>query len=478
MFSLRNRFIKRLTDSLFLTLLISIIALTAGCSSDDGETITVQAARPPDTYTIGGATWGLYGTVVLQNNGADDLTVAYDWFYDFTTYNPDDTPYLVTVKTHPFSQSCYVTDGSGTFAGADVNIAVYCYDSGTLDTTFDSDGIAVHDGAAGGVGNDRGYAMTLDSSGRIVVAGYSYSGLDYDMALWRYNADGTLDTTFAGAGFTLHNDAAGGNDWDYGRAVAIDSSGRILVTGDSDRGTNGDMAIWRYNTDGTLDTTFAGAGFVTHHNAAGGAGGDQGNSIAIDSLGRIVVAGYSWRGVVGYYDMAIWRYNTDGTLDTTFNGNGIAVHNDAAGGNGNDYGNAISFDSSDKIVVAGNSHSFSQVMALWRYNTDGTLDTTFNSLGYATYDGGYGYALAFDPLDRIVVAGGNGDMKLWRCFSDGTLDTGFDTDGLVTDHGAAGGNGTDCGYGVAFDSLDRIFVAGYSLNVSGNNDMVIWRYYH
>jgi len=153
----------------------------------------------------------------------------------------------------------------------------------------------INDSAAGGSSNDIGRVLTLDSSGRILVTGYSVNASENcDMAIWRYNTDGTLDTTFSDDGIVINDSAAGGSSTDIGNALTLDSSGRILVAGYSyNASDNADMAIWRYNTDGTLDTTFS-DGLVINDSAAGGSSHDAGNALTLDSSGRILVAGYSY----------------------------------------------------------------------------------------------------------------------------------------------------------------------------------------
>jgi len=243
--------------------------------------------------------------------------------------------------------------------------------SGSLDTNFDTDGIVVHSNAAGGNGSDAGFDIARDLSGKVLVTGRSLNAAgNFDMVIWRYNADGTPDTTFNFDGKVVHNSAAGGNGYDYGIAITLDSSGRILVAGSSlNAASNSDMVIWRCNADGTLDTTFDTDGIVVHSSAAGGNGADYGNAIALDSSGRILVTGSS-RNAAGNSDMVIWRYNADGTLDTTFDSDGIVVHNSAAGGNGDDYGSDIALDSSGRILVAGYSRNAAgnDDMVIWRYN--------------------------------------------------------------------------------------------------------------
>jgi uncharacterized delta-60 repeat protein len=120
-------------------------------------------------------------------------------------------------------------------------------------------------------------------------------------------ATGVLDTTFDSDGIVVHNNAAGGDGWDEGNSIYVDSNGKIYVTGYSrNRSGNADMVIWKYKNDGTLDNSFGNNGIVVHDNAAGGNGRDEGNSIYVDNTGKIYVTGYSWSGTS--YDMVIWKY--------------------------------------------------------------------------------------------------------------------------------------------------------------------------
>jgi len=131
------------------------------------------------------------------------------------------------------------------------------------------------------------------------------------------------------------------------------------------------MVIWRYNSNGTMDTSFGRGGIVVHNNTALGNGDDKGNSIYVDKYGKIYVTGYSWNGKD--YDMVIWRYNSDGTFDRAFSTrefgrDGIVIHNNAAGGNGNDHGNSIYVDSDGKIYVTGYSWNGKDYdMVIWKY---------------------------------------------------------------------------------------------------------------
>ncbi|HXX82223.1 MAG TPA: Ig-like domain-containing protein, partial [Thermodesulfovibrionales bacterium] len=219
-----------------------------------------------------------------------------------------------------------------------------------FDTSFNSTGtipgIVTYSGAAGG-NNDYGYSITTDSSGNILVTGESDESEDNsEMVIWRYKPDGTLDTSFNSSGtkpgIVTYSGATGGN-YDYGYSITTDSSHNILVTGASTNASgNQHMAIWRYNTNGMPDTSFNGTGIVVSPGAAEG-NSDTGNSITTDSSGKILVTGYSWN--ESDPEMVIWRYNPDGTLDTTFNGTGIVVSDNMTGANG-DQGNSIALDTS------------------------------------------------------------------------------------------------------------------------------------
>lgn len=319
----------------------------SGSTDADGNTLTYTWSF---TSTPGGSTAALSNATVSNPTFTADMDGAYVLTLVVNDGTVDSVADAVTITAATAPES----------------------NTGALDTAFNGTGYVVHSNAAGGIFNDSGKGVAVDSSGKIVVAGYSTApGGDYDMAIWRYNADGTLDDTFNSMGYVTHNNAAGGDGGDFGNAMALDSSGKIVVAGYSDRGTsNYDMVVWRYNTDGTLDTTFNGTGYAVHAGAAGGTNDyDEGYSITIDSSGKILVAGLS-SNAAGNYDMAVWRYNTNGTLDTTFNNTGYANH-DAAAGGGNDEGYAITLDSSGRIVVAGGSEDGEAEpyydMAVWRF---------------------------------------------------------------------------------------------------------------
>ena len=339
---------------------------------------------------------------------------------------------------------------------------------GDLDTSFSSDGKVT---TAIGSGTDAAKSVVLQSDGKIVAAGYSHNGSNYDFAVVRYNADGSLDTTFDTDGKVTT--AVGSGD-DVAWSVVLQSDGKIVVAGYSRIGSNDNFAVVRYNTNGSLDTTFDTDGKVT---TAIGSGSDAAYSVVLQSDGKIVVAGYSVIGIND--DFAVVRYNTDGSLDTTFGTDGKVT---TAVGLGDDIANSVVLQSDSKIVVAGYSHNGSNFdFAVVRYNTDGSLDTTFDTDGKVTTAIGSGsdaaYSVVLQSDGKIVVAGYsvigiNDDFAVVRYNTDGSLDTTFGTDGKVT---TAVGLGDDIANSVVLQSDSKIVVAGYSHNGS-NFDFAVVRY--
>src|SRR5262245_31511571 len=177
---------------------------------------------------------------------------------------------------------------------------------GDLDLTFGTDGIVITDFERG---SERGFGIAIQQDGKIVVAG---GQSDFDLA--RYNTDGTLDTSFDGDGKVTTSFGV----FDQAFAVAIQPDGKIIAAGTSGLG---DFALARYNSDGSLDPTFDDDGKVTTNLATL----DEVRGLAIQPDGKIIAAGLTESVVPSYESFAVARYNPDGSLDTTFDGDGIAI---------------------------------------------------------------------------------------------------------------------------------------------------------
>jgi uncharacterized delta-60 repeat protein/gliding motility-associated-like protein len=352
--------------------------------------------------------------------------------------------------------------------GPNIDFALVRYNAdGSLDNTFDNDGKVTTDF---GNSDDVGRAVAIQIDGKIVVAGSSFQGSISNFALVRYNADGSLDNTFDSDGKVT---TVIGSISDYGYSVAIQSDGKIVVAGYSYSGSKYDLALVRYNTNGSLDNTFDSDGKVTTDFERT----DYGKySLAIQSDGKIVVAGRTLN--VSDDDFALVRYNIDGSLDNTFDSDGKLT---TAIGSDNDFGYSVAIQSDGKIVVAGSSYSGSNWnFALVRYNADGSLDNSFDIDGKVTTDFGsdndFGYSVAIQSDGKIVVAGqsyngSTNDFALVRYNADGSLDNSFDIDGKVI---TVIGSGS-LGYSIAIQCDGKIVVAGQNDN-SSNWDFALVRY--
>lgn len=329
---------------------------------------------------------------------------------------------------------------------------------GDLDPGFSGDGKVV----TGFADDDRANDVAVQSDGKVVSVGSSadHSLLESRFALTRHNPDGTPDTSFGGDGTvtTAVNNMGPSLQWSEANAVAVQSDGKIVVVGSSWR--EYENCCWfvvaRYNPDGTLDSGFSDDGRVF----ADIDGPTEARDVAIDSSGRIVAAGSTG----GH--MAVLRLTGDGTPDPTFGGDGTVTANPAGpvlqeGGDGR----ALALQPDGKIVVGGEVGSTLFDFALMRFNTDGSVDTGFDGDGIVRTDfGSYEAveALAVQPDGRILAVGG-GNMARYR--SDGSLDTAFDSDGKVTN--ALGARD------VALQSDGRIVLAGHQ---GAGGDFAVQRY--
>jgi len=166
-------------------------------------------------------------------------------------------------------------------------------------------------------GSFDGSGVAIQADGKIVCAGSSSNGSNNDFAVVRYNINGTLDTGFDIDGI-VKTDFASSNDNGY--SVAIQTDGKIVVAGSSTSDRITAIAVVRYNSNGTLDTAFGTGGIVVLH----GESGYLGNSVAIQADGKIVVAGikkFPDANLSGNF--LVVRYNSNGTLDSDFGTDGI-----------------------------------------------------------------------------------------------------------------------------------------------------------
>ena len=206
---------------------------------------------------------------------------------------------------------------------------------------------------------DEAYSLAIQSDGKIVVAGYTVNGSQEDLALVRYNTNGSLDTSFDTDGIVT---SSIGTTNCYGSSIAFQGDGKIVIGGGSYAGSIYNFALFRYNTNGSLDLSFDIDGIVT--TSVGASSGAQ--SIALQSDGKILSAGFSNNG--SDQDFALIRYNANGSLDLSFDTDGIVT---TPIDTGNSAAYSLALQNDGKIVVAGGSQIGSiYTFALARYNND------------------------------------------------------------------------------------------------------------
>lgn len=368
-------------------------------------------------------------------------------------------------------------DGRIISAGSSANrMAVARYTTnGSLDTTFASGGILTT--TLGSAGSEI-RAVVVQPDGRILLAGTAagYDSLGAGpypgIALVRLNVDGAFDPTFGTGGSVITAMATSAS----GAALSLLADGRILVGGTTGAG----FMIARYNTDGTLDGTFGAGGMAVTPMYIG-----EAYAMAVQSDGRILLSGqvlvYDTANLVGTLDYALVRYDPDGALDNAFGINGRITTDLSDVHHRDDYVRCMTVQPDGRIIVAG--FSVDQVTGLYsfglvRYEADGTLDGSFGTGGVMVHDFGGNYlearGIALQPDGRILVAGCTwSDFALARYNTDGTLDNSFDGDGrLVTDIGAS----YDYGSALALQADGKIVVAGYTSYFCADRDFAVIRY--
>jgi len=367
-----------------------------------------------------------------------------------------------------------VVVGGTVASGGKTDVALVRYQySGALDTSFGSSGTVI---SSFSTGNDEANAVAIQADGKIVVGGYTSVGGVPEMLLARYTSAGALDTTFGGGNgyVTLAIGSSAGIN-----SIVILGNGQIVVGGSGIASSTQEFALARFNADGSLDTTFGGSskGYVLTDIETGD---DSIAGIALETNGEIVAGGVAYNGTD--YDGAMALYTAAGVLDTSFDSTGVATLNVS----NDDAITGIAVQSNGQIVFVGYSTpGGAQHTLVGRYNVNGTLDSTFGTLGgYSltgidTADTAVGVQL--DLEGRIDVFGTTtaGSGTAWyfaRYTSTGALDTEFTTTGTVESTvGTASaqasamlidGNGRLMGFGAAVNGTSTADFAAVRLGTT------------
>jgi uncharacterized delta-60 repeat protein len=320
-------------------------------------------------------------------------------------------------------------------------------------------------------------ATTSQIDGKIIAVGFTEAiNGDRDFALARYNIDGSLDTSFDTDGVVTTSIGT----YSEPSSVVVQPDGKILVAGYAVISGDANFAIARYNTDGLLDGSFGPDGVVAGVVITPIGTDDAINSIALQTDGKILVAGYAYIG--GSFDFAIARYNTDGSLDGSFGPDG-AVAGIVTKHEGPNSGATFVTIRDEKVVIAGYTPSGGGfASSMLRFNANGSLDNTFGTSGIVKTNYGRGVGRrgsVFVQSDGKLVIAGNGpggNFEVARYNSDGSADSDFGDSGIAGIARVPVGDGTDNDvFSLALQSDGKIVETGWTY-ISGNSLFAVVRF--
>ncbi len=447
--------------------------------ANQGDFGYAVAIQPDGKIVVVGSTYDIsffdQNVLVLRfnSNGTIDNTFGTNGVATYNGDNFEDTAYAVAIQQD--GKIVIVGSTISISGGHDDEVLVLRYNTdGTLDNTFGTGGVVKYDYANDA---DYGYGVAIQQDGKIVITGSSYHPTYNDgLIVLRYNVNGTLDNTF-GTGGIVRYDYQYADDRGYG--VTIQSDGKVIVAGCTFNGQNFDVLVLRYNSNGTLDSTFGGNGIVIHNGTANG--DDYGRAVSIQADGRIVVVGESYNGTD--FDVLVLRYNSNGTLDSTFGENGIVSYNGTA--NDNDYGLAVAIQTDGKIVITGSTYLYwpsnddvlivrligrnkvycdfdgdgKTDIAVYRANT-GAWYVYPSKFGVAPYGFGWGGDLSDKPVPGDYDGDGKTDLAVYRA-STGAW------------YVYPSGGGSPYGFGWGGDPSDKPVPGDY--DGDGKTDIAVYR---
>lgn len=328
---------------------------------------------------------------------------------------------------------------------------------------------------------DSPTAVALQSDGKILVAGKTDPvGSDTgDFAVARYTTAGVLDPTFDGDG--LLSDDLGGGQGEGAASVAVQGTVgspdfRIVVAGTrSISSFNSEFAVAAYDDSGAPDTSFGGTGSVTTSFGTL----DQANAVAIQADGSVVVAGVRQDFINS--DFALARYEHDGDPDLTFDADGklttdIAGHGDVA------YGLAIRELGAGEVRIVASGQAAGNDGALAVYNTDGSPDDSFAGDGELTIDLSSSFdafrGVASQPDGKVVASGtvGSPEFGVARLTTEGALDPDFGGDGLASTSFPNPNFEQRSAFGVALQPDGKVVAVGGGFSTFNGSDFLVARY--
>jgi uncharacterized delta-60 repeat protein len=299
-------------------------------------------------------------------------------------------------------------------AGTDgKNFAIAKFNNdGTLDNSFGNNGEVTTNFLGG---DDAAYALLAQPDGKIIVAGTAGDARGSDesrIALARYNTDGSLDSSFNYTGKVAKH--ANANGFDDCHAAILQQDGKIVTVGSSyGTLTKYDYTLARFKPNGKIDSSFGTNGFT----ATDFGSFDVPTAAATQSDGKIIVTGYTHTG--SNYKIVVARYTENGILDNSFGVNGSVI---ITFGAPYAFSNGVAVQEDDKIVLIARSTPNENNSIIVKLNKDGSRDNTFGENGHVGLYLGFSAranAVALQADNKILLAGkGTGGFLVARIKND------------------------------------------------------------
>lgn len=364
--------------------------------------------------------------IKAQNSGDFDTTFGNNGYVITSVNNNFNTASANTIQ----ADGKILVTGQIKMSSQNYNIGIIRLNSdGSLDESFGENGIVVTE-----INNKKAFPNNIFvlNDGKILITGYLETSLEYGLMLLRYNPDGSLDSSFGeNNGYTVVNINQKTN---VAEAAFIQEDGKIILGGHS----NFTFATYRFNKNGTVDQTFGNNGMVNENHFTSPINFIK--SIVVQNDGKIVAGGFV--NGAGGYNFAMVRYEETGNIDTSFGDNGIIAQ---SVGEGHDFITSLALQDDGKIIAGGHKWIANEPVKydfiVARYNSDGSLDSSFGENGIGSgsaVDGGnYILNIKLQTDGKIVAVGQTQVGDTWKStlirFNDkGVLDNAFGNNGVAT----------------------------------------------
>jgi uncharacterized delta-60 repeat protein len=361
--------------------------------------------------------------------------------------------------------------------GTDIGLAEL-NTNGSIDTAFGKNGLVAENVTNQPIINDNTVnGLAIQPDGKIITVGSGSLAGATGMEIVRFNPNGTLDTTFNGTGSLVFDPSTGLDD--VANAVTLQSNGQIVIAGtvQAPGAAGTDMAVIRLNSNGTQDTTFGTtiiqpAGTIDKGIFTAGfsqTGGGTGTALTIQPNGQIVVVGSGHIGQGDPSGFAVVRLNPNGTFDQTFGFTaGKEVLNFQLGGTNDCSASGVVLETNGDIVVGGNVAipNGDTGFGIFRLVATGTLDLSFGTNGFTSYDTGVQSSVNFPAMANALALGKDGRFLLAGGGSTGMVVVGFTGDGGTGVSGVTGPGNLGYGNGLLAASTDGAQLTAYGVNAS------------